>query len=93
LNLLFDQGWIGLTLFGLLTFLGLLASLRQARHGNRLALAVLAGLLGFLLVGLFDSLLDVPRLALLYFLVLFSALLKPDPSMPSASHSRVQTAT
>lgn len=93
LNLLFDQGWIGLTLFGLLTFLGLLASLRQARRGNRLALAVLAGLLGFLLVGLFDSLLDVPRLALLYFLVLFSVLLKPDPSVPSANHSRVHAAT
>ncbi|HRD48090.1 MAG: hypothetical protein JNK95_02445 [Candidatus Competibacter sp.] len=93
LNLLFDQGWIGLMLFGLLTFLGLLAALRQARRGDRLALAALAGLLGFLLVGLFDSLLDVPRLALLYLLVLFGALLEPGPPMPSTNHSRVQAAT
>ncbi|MBK8537506.1 MAG: hypothetical protein IPL59_21855 [Candidatus Competibacteraceae bacterium] len=93
LNLLFDQGWIGLTLFSLLTFLGLLAALRQAQRGDRLALAVLAGVLGFLLVGLFDSLLDVPRLTLLYLLVLLSALLEPGPPVLSASHSRVQAAT
>ncbi len=93
LNLLFDQGWIGLILFWLLTFLGLLQALRNARRGDWLALATLAALLGFLTVGLFDSLLDVPRLTVLYFVVLFSVLLEPDPLVLLTNQSRVQTAT
>ena len=39
--------------------------------------ALAASLAGFLVVGLFDSLLDVPRLAWLYYLLLLTALLKP----------------
>ncbi len=82
LNLLFDQGWIGLTLFGALTLLGLSRTWLQVRRGNRFALALLAALSSFLAVGLFDSLLDVPRLALLYYLLLFTALLEPFPAVP-----------
>ena len=45
-----------------------------------------AALAGFLLVGLFDSLLDVPRLAFLFYLLIFVALaLQPGGS---AAHSR-----
>lgn len=86
LNLLFDQGWIGLVLFGALTLLGLSRTWFQIRRGNRFALALLAALLSFLAVGLFDSLLDVPRLALLYYLLLFTTLLEPFPKMPSENN-------
>ena len=65
----------------------------QGRTIFALALATLAALLGFLIVGLFDSLLDVPRLTLLYFLVLFSTLLEPAPPALSTNHPRVQAAT
>ena len=102
LNLLFDQGWIGLALFSALTLSGLFRAGFQARRGNRFALALLTALSSFLAVGLFDSLLDVPRLALLYYLLLFTTLLEPFPKAPAesssplhqrANHSRVHAAT
>ncbi|MCB1769206.1 MAG: hypothetical protein KDJ31_05810 [Candidatus Competibacteraceae bacterium] len=109
LNILFDQGWIGVVLFGLLTLLGLARAFLEFEHrDNSLALALFASLSGFLTVGLFDSLLDVPRLTLMYYLLLFTTLLEPFPLVktgqpvhahrPTAnhhvpSHSRVQVAT
>ncbi|MCP5158416.1 MAG: hypothetical protein H6975_03195 [Gammaproteobacteria bacterium] len=81
LNLFFDQGWMGVGLFGLLTLLGLARAFLQFRKNHQLlALVLFAALSGFLAVGLFDSLLDAPRLALLYYLILFSTLLEPFPS-------------
>ncbi len=82
LNLYFELGWLGL-----LSFSGLLAHtatrlLRQLRGGDVRAAASLASLLGFLCVGLFDSLLDVPRLSLLFFLVLHCAALQASASIP-----------
>ncbi|WP_172404920.1 hypothetical protein, partial [Janthinobacterium sp. GW458P] len=56
---------------------------RQARQGRCGALACGAALAGFLVVGLFDSLLDVPRIALLYYLMLLGTLLQPLPSHPA----------
>ncbi len=90
LNLLFDQGWIGLTLFSALTLLGLYRTGRRAWRGQSLALALLAALASFLTVGLFDSLLDVPRLALLYYLLLFIALMEPLPSASTTPASMPQ---
>ena len=51
---------------------------RMASQGQRGAIAMLAALAGFLAVGLFDSLLDVPRIALLCYLLLLCALLQPS---------------
>lgn len=78
LNVLFEQGIVGLLLF-----LGLLcgALWRLAAGSARahpLAPYLAASLLGFALVGMFDSLLDVPRVAFLfYFLTTVSLLLRP----------------
>jgi len=44
---------------------------RRALRGDLLATAPLAALAGLLVVGMFDSLLDVPRLTLLIYLLLF----------------------
>ncbi len=64
-HVLFEQGWLGLSLFvGLIGF-ALIRLSRAAWRGQRLAWAWLASLLGLLTVGLFDSLLDTPRLATL----------------------------
>jgi len=41
-----------------------------------------AALVGFLVVGAFDSLLDVPRLALAFYLVLFAGLTLREPQRP-----------
>lgn len=73
-NILFDQGYVGLTLFLLLTVgaLGRL-NLGKARQ-HELAPYLSAAIIGFLVVGLFDSLIDVPRLALVYYLLLMFSL-------------------
>ena len=80
-HVLFDQGFVGLALLGLMVALALLrTTLTGARH-HRLAPGVAGGLAGFLVVGMFDSLLDMPRVAFLfYFLVLLGLTLKaPAP--------------
>jgi hypothetical protein len=81
LNLYFELGLVGLVSFaGLL--LSVLASLlkQAALSSDRQAVIYLASLAGFLVVGLFDSLLDVPRLGLLFFLVLYGAALRARPA-------------
>ena len=79
MNLLFDQGLVGLTGFGLLvaTALGRLG-LGRAR-GHPLAASMAGAIAGFLTVGLFDSLLDVPRVSWVFFLLVASALLIEQP--------------
>lgn len=80
LHLLVETGWCGaLSMLALLAVAGT-RLLRQAARGDSGALACAAALLGFLVVGLFDSLLDVPRIALLCYLMLLCALLQPVPS-------------
>jgi glycopeptide antibiotics resistance protein len=63
----FDQGLIGVMLFTLLSLLIIATLVRGIRSGSRFALAVLAGLMGFLAIGTVGSLFDAPRLTLLYF--------------------------
>lgn len=74
LHILFEQGLVGLGLAALL----LLAALWRctgghARH-HALAPALAGSLLGFVVVGLFDSLIDAPRIGFLFFAVLALAL-------------------
>lgn len=45
---------------------------------------LLAAIIGFLVVGTFDSLIDVPRLALMFYILILKAL------MPNALNSGVQ---
>lgn len=80
MNVLFDQGIVGVTLLGLLLAGALWrTSFGQARK-NPLAPALAAGLAGFIVVGLFDSLLDVPRVAWLFYLLVLVALTLPPAS-------------
>ena len=72
--LLFEQGWFGLLAFGALVAAALRAAWVAARLGSAEAAGLGAGLVGFLVVGLFDSPLDAPRVATLFFLSMFVAL-------------------
>ncbi len=73
LNLLFDQGMVGLVLFACLLVAALWrVAFGTARH-HRLAPALAAALAGFVVVGAFDSLLDVPRVAFLFYLLLLAS--------------------
>jgi hypothetical protein len=72
-EVLFEQGWLGLLSFLLVlaVLLGRLA--RAVRQGDRLAGVLLASTSGFLTVGLFGSLFDAPRIATLFFLLVVLA--------------------
>ena len=69
-HVLFEQGWVGLILFSAVIALALSRLARAGWQGHRLAWAWLASLSGLLAVGMFDSLLDAPRLATLLLLLL-----------------------
>ncbi len=69
LHVWFEQGLAGLGLLGLMVGLTLVRLSVGRGRGHELAPAVAAGLLGFLVVGLFDSLLDAPRMAFLFYLL------------------------
>jgi hypothetical protein len=74
LHVLFEQGILGLAALGVLIAVALSRSLVGRRAHHPLAPAMVAGIVGFLTVGLFDSLLDVPRVAFLFFLLLLLAI-------------------
>ena len=77
LHIYFDQGLLGLASFVLLALYTLLTLIKRAIHGDLLAATLLASLLSLFAVGLFDSVLDFPRIALLIYLLLFISVLKP----------------
>jgi hypothetical protein len=85
LNIYFDQGAFGLVAFTLLLIYALLKVGRESHATGIPNLALMASLSGFLLVGMFDSLLDVPRLAWLFYLVVLSAMLKSKHTPRSAT--------
>lgn len=64
-HVLFEQGWVGLLLLTSLIGLALYRLGKAGWRGHRLAWVWLASLVGMLTVGMFDSLLDAPRLATL----------------------------
>ena len=89
LNYLFDQGWLGILAFSLALggAAGRVLFGRARRHP--LAPYLLASLVGFAVVGLFDSLVDVPRLSFLFFLLVFAGLfLDPPPDLNSRTKSQ-----
>jgi hypothetical protein len=86
LHVWIEQGWLGVLAIGgtLLAALSRVAFGRVRSH--ELAPPLLAGLCGFLVVGLFDSLLDMPRMTLVMFMLSWVALtLTPRPSIPASS--------
>lgn len=77
MNVLFDQGIVGLALWGLLVAGAVWRTTVGSARNHPLAPALTASLLGFAVVGLFDSLLDVPRVAWLFYLLVLIALTLP----------------
>jgi len=83
LHVLFEQGIVGVVLFSVL----LIAALWRLAFGHArdhaLAPALAGALVGFVAVGAFDSLLDVPRLGYLFFVLLIFGLgLRGLPAPP-----------
>ncbi len=74
LHLWVEQGALGLGAVALALGLAVLRLARPRFYRSGPAPALLAALAGFTIVGLFDSLLDVPRLGVFFFLLLWVAL-------------------
>ncbi len=92
LDVLFDQGAIGLALFALLVGGAFLRTAvgRTFRHPD--APYVAAAIAGYLVVGAFDSLLDVPRVAFAFYLVVVIGLMLRNPRAASAGSAPVAVA-
>lgn len=76
LQVFFEQGMVGIFAFALLLWTAIRRGLSHGRR-NPLVAALLSSLVGFLVVGLFDSLIDVPRHILLLLLLVFVLCLIP----------------
>ena len=84
MHVLFDQGVLGLALWSLLVGTALAHLTVGKSSSHALAPALCAGVVGFILVGMFDSLLDAPRLAMLFYLLVLVSL-----TLGSGVHRRV----
>jgi hypothetical protein len=88
LGVWFDQGWLGFGAFAAVLIAGLAACLRAARSASPEAVARLAGIAGFLVVGLFDTLLDATRLAFAFYALLFTAMIDERHGRSAAAGRR-----
>jgi len=71
---LFEGGVLGLASFVLLVGTALIGAVRAIGRHERMAAAVAASLVAFLCSGVFDNLLEVPRLGALFYIVAFCGL-------------------
>jgi hypothetical protein len=71
LHILFETGLVGLLLFSSVLLGALLNLIERISAGDRFALVQLVSLTGFLVLGIFDSLIDDPRISMLFLLLLF----------------------
>jgi hypothetical protein len=89
-NTLFDQGLIGLAVLALMVFVAMFRLTAGGARSHPLAPVIAGSLSGFLVVGAFDSLIDVPRLAALFYFVLMVSLLIRMPVSNRQSRQRQQ---
>lgn len=87
---LFDQGLIGLTVLALMILVAIFRLTVGCARNHPLATVIAGSISGFLVVGAFDSLVDVPRLATLFYFVLMIGLMirmhAPNRSSPQQHH-------
>ena len=76
-QILFEQGWIGVFALVVAVATSLARLAMGMSRGDLFAATLLAALVGFLLVGLTESLFDGPRVTTMFFLLLFTGLLHP----------------
>lgn len=79
LNAVFEMGWLGATALGFLLLAVVARLLRGALAGDDMSAVFLASLTGAVMVGLFDSITDVPRLTSLLLLLALAGALVPAP--------------
>lgn len=80
MNVLFDQGLVGLVILASMGVAVLWRVTMGRGRTHALSPAVAGALVGFAVVGLFDSLLDVPRVAFLFYFLLLVGLVIRSPN-------------
>ncbi|MHB1247741.1 MAG: VanZ family protein, partial [Sulfuriferula sp.] len=91
LQLYFEQGGIGLALFAALVIYAFIALARRWREPEFPAPVLAAALVAFLTVGVVDSLFDMPRMALLFYLLWAWAALRKRPSLRHSARRQHRT--
>lgn len=79
-HVLFDQGVLGLSLVVIMIFAAIFRLTAGQASKHPLATPILGSICGFLVVGLFDTLVDAPRLAVLFYFLLLIGLTVRLPS-------------
>jgi hypothetical protein len=87
-HLLFEQGWLGVLLFTLMLTLALVRLLRAVIRGELAATVLLASIMAWMVVGVVDSLLDAPRIAVLVYATLFIGAAWEASPLGHARHQR-----
>ncbi len=93
LMLFFETGLLGVIAYAALAIMAMSGGIRVLRQGDLAGAAVAGAVAAFLVSGLFDNVLEAPRVATLFFLVCLCGLIgcRPDyaarNSTTSASHS------
>ncbi|WP_295991485.1 hypothetical protein [Rugamonas sp.] len=82
-NMVFETGWLGLAAMALLLLTACGVMLGRALRGELAPAVTLAALTGVMMVGLFDSLTDVPRLTTLMLLLIACGTLTPLRARPA----------
>ena len=72
----FEQGWVGVLVFGTLLGYGARRLVKSIRRGSRVTVVIFSALSALLVVGLLESPLDFPRVALPFFLLLLAGILR-----------------
>ena len=94
LHLLVEQGWVGLALFMLLTLYCIFKSARGVLGGVVPAAVGLVSIVGFSLVGILGSPLDMPPIAFLFYVICAASSTlvwsKSEPTTPRRSRRRRQ---
>ncbi len=78
IQILFDQGWVGLMTFNLLLLYIFVYLYRHSRKQDYYAVITLSSLSGFLVLSVIDSTLNQPIISLLFFLIVYIPLFKTD---------------
>ena len=86
-GVLFDQGWFGVAALGAFLILANSRAVRNTLEGGAFAGAVLAAISGFLVVGIFDTLIDAPRFLMLLLLLSWLAMTRA-PGAATATYAR-----
>jgi VanZ family protein len=86
---LFEAGASGLASLVLLAGTALVGALRAMGRGEQMAAAVAASLVAFLCSGVFDYLLEVPRLAALFYIIAFCGLTMMHPPLREPAVSAI----